>query len=209
MNNHNSSLLGIIEAAIFAAGEPLSIKRLLSLFDEEERPSSEEIKAALEGLKLHYECRAIELKEVASGYRFQIRALHAERLRRLWEKKPPRYSRALMETLALIAYRQPITRGEIEEVRGVSTSTPLIKTLMERGWIKVVGHKEIPGRPSLYGTDKAFLDYFGLKSLHELPDLKEIVDLDAIEQKINDELQLNMALKPADELQELESVSDE
>lgn len=184
----------VIEAALFTAGEPLTIKRLQSLFPDEEQPSLAQVKSAIADLQEIYVGRAVELVEVASGFRFQAKAVYSEPLSRLWEKKPPRYSRALMETLALIVYRQPITRGEIEEVRGVSTSSHIMKTLMERGWVKVVGHKEVPGRPSLYGTDKAFLDYFGMSSLKELPELKDIVDLDAIEKKLNKELALNMPI---------------
>jgi segregation and condensation protein B len=170
----------ILEAALLAAAEPLSVERLLALFEAGQRPAREAVRAALQELAGDYEGRGVELVEVASGFRVQVRQLFAPWVSRLWEERAARYSRALLETLALIAYRQPITRGEIEEVRGVSVSSTLIKTLLERGWIKVLGHREVPGRPALYGTTRVFLDYFNLKSLGELPPLAELRDLDAI-----------------------------
>ena len=170
----------ILEAALLAAAEPLSVERLLALFEEGQRPAREAVRAALQELAHDYEGRGVELVEVASGFRVQVRQAFATWVSRLWEERAARYSRALLETLALIAYRQPITRGEIEEVRGVSVSSTLIKTLLERGWIKVLGHREVPGRPALYGTTRAFLDYFNLKSLGELPPLAALRDLDAI-----------------------------
>jgi segregation and condensation protein B len=170
----------ILEAALLAAAEPLSVERLLALFEEGQRPAREAVRAALQELARDYEGRGVELVEVASGFRVQVRQAFAPWVSRLWEERAARYSRALLETLALIAYRQPITRGEIEEVRGVSVSSTLVKTLLERGWIKVLGHREVPGRPALYGTTRAFLDYFNLKSLGELPPLAELRDLDAI-----------------------------
>ncbi len=170
----------ILEAALLAAAEPLSVERLLALFEEGQRPAREAVRSALQELARDYEGRGVELIEVASGLRVQVRRLFAPWVSRLWEERAARYSRALLETLALIAYRQPITRGEIEEVRGVSVSSTLIKTLLERDWIKVLGHREVPGRPALYGTTRAFLDYFNLQSLGELPPLAELRDLDAI-----------------------------
>ncbi len=170
----------IIEAALLAAGEPLSIERLLVLFEEEARPQREAVRAVLSELEQEYERRGVELVEVASGFRLQIRRELSPWISRLWEERASRYSRALLETLALIAYRQPITRGEIEEVRGVSVSSSIVKTLLERGWIKVIGHREVPGRPALYGTTRAFLDYFNLKNLSDLPPLAELRDLDAV-----------------------------
>ena len=170
----------ILEAALLAAGEPLPLERLEMLFaDAPQPPDRQTLRQALAALAQDYAGRAIELKEVASGYRVQIRQTFAPWVNRRWEERPPKYSRAMLETLALIAYRQPITRGEIEQVRGVSVSSSLIKSLLERGWIRVVGHREVPGRPALYATTRAFLDYFDLKSLDELPSLAELTALDA------------------------------
>ena len=166
----------IIEAAILAADGPLSIQQLGDIF-EERSVSNLEIKQALAEIQKSCEGRGFELKKVASGYRFQIRVKYSDWVSRLWKEKTPRYSRALLETLALIAYRQPITRGDIEDVRGVSVSSNIIRTLIERDWIKIVGHREVPGRPALYSTTKAFLDYFNLERLDQLPTLKEIKEL--------------------------------
>jgi segregation and condensation protein B len=176
----------IIEGALFAAGQPLNIEQLGFLFDEAERPDNATLRATLEVLMQEYAGRGIELREVASGFRFQVRQETGPWVSRLWEEKPTRYSRALLETLALIAYRQPITRSEIEEIRGVSVSSHIIKTLLERDWIRVAGHRDVPGRPALFATTRDFLDSFNLKSLAELPSLAEIRDLD----KINEELEL-------------------
>lgn len=170
----------IIEGAILASGQPMTVARLLELFDEEVAPAKEEIVAALADIQVACEERGFELKEVASGWRFQVRDNLAPWVNRLWEEKPQKYSRALLETLALIAYRQPITRGDIEEIRGVAVSSHIIKTLLERDWVKVVGHRDVPGRPSLYATTRQFLDYFNLKNLDELPSLSEIRDLDEL-----------------------------
>lgn len=171
------TLKDIVEAAVFASAVPLSIDAIGDLFDETERPSLPDIGAALAELAREYETRPIELQRVASGYRFQVRAGFSPWLTRLFEEKPARYSRALLETLAIIAYRQPATRGEIEDIRGVAVSSGTIRTLLEREWVTVVGHKEVPGRPALYATTCAFLDYFGLRSLEELPDLPEFTDI--------------------------------
>lgn len=171
-------LTHILEAAMMAYGNPLSIERMQSLFDEHDVPSKAALEQALAELKLSYAERGIELVEVASGYRLQVTTHTAPWVARLWEERPQRYSRALLETLALIAYRQPITRGDIEDVRGVVVSSSIVRTLLEREWVKVVGHRDVPGRPALYATTKEFLDYFGLKSLSELPSLAEIKDLD-------------------------------
>lgn len=175
----------IIEGALLAAGDALSIDRLKGLFEEHESPEKAEIQAALEALQVETEGRAYALIEVASGWRFQVRADLAPWINRLWEEKPQRYSRALLETLALIAYRQPLTRSDIEDVRGVAVSSHIIKTLAEREWIKVVGHRDVPGRPSLYATTRQFLDYFGLKSLDELPTLSELKDFDDLNRDLN------------------------
>ena len=170
------SLKNIVEGALLAAGGPLTLDTLASLFAEEEEvvPTREELTAALAALEADYQDRGIELAQVAGGYRIQVRKACAPWVARLWDEKPPRYSRALLETLALIAYRQPITRGEIEEIRGVAVSTNIVKTLLEREWVRVVGHRDVPGRPALYATTRKFLDYFGLKSLNDLPTLAEI-----------------------------------
>jgi len=172
--NELCSLKNIIEAALLAANRPLSVDQLCNLFDKEMRPSRNQIHDVLVELVAEWEKRAIELKEIHSGYRFQVRQEFAPWISRLWEERPPRYSRAFLETLALIAYRQPITRAEVEEIRGVSVSSSIMKTLQEREWVKVLGRREIPGRPALYGTTRKFLDQFNLKSLDELPSLAEI-----------------------------------
>ena len=169
----------VVEAALLGAGRPLSLDQLGELFaagsGDVERKT---IRAALQELGNDYQGRGIELREVASGYRIQIRQSMTSRLAPLWEQRAPRYSRAMLETLALIAYRQPVTRGDIEQVRGVSVSTYMVRTLLERGWIRVVGRRDVPGKPALYATTKEFLDYFGLKKLDDLPPLSEIRDLD-------------------------------
>ena len=169
----------VVEAALLGVGRPLSLDQLGQLFaagsGDVERKM---IRAALQELDNDYQGRGIELREVASGYRIQIRQSMTTRLAPLWEQRAPRYSRAMLETLALIAYRQPVTRGDIEQVRGVSVSTNMVRTLLERGWIRVVGRRDVPGKPALYATTKEFLDYFGLKQLDDLPPLSEIRDLD-------------------------------
>lgn len=166
----------ILEAALLAAGRPLTLAELGALFNETERPSPEELRGALAELVADCQERAVELKQVASGYRLQVREAFSPWVGRLFEERPGRYSRALLETLAIIAYRQPATRGEIEEIRGVAVNPAIIRTLMERGWVHSVGHKEVPGRPALLATTKLFLDYFGLASLSDLPPLQELID---------------------------------
>lgn len=178
------ALARIIEALLLTAGQPMSPSQIASVFEEAEQPTQGEIGQALEQLKAACEDRAVELREVASGFRLQVREAYMTWVSRLWEDRPQRYSRALLETLALIAYRQPITRGDIEEVRGVSVSTNIIRTLQEREWIRVVGHRDVPGKPALFGTTRAFLDYFGLTSLDDLPTLAEIKDLGSIEPEL-------------------------
>jgi segregation and condensation protein B len=173
-------LKNIIEAILLGAGRPLTIDQLLAMFEEQEKPERNAIREAVAALQAEYEPRGIALLQVGSGYRIQIREAMQPWVAHLWEEKPARYSRALLETLSLIAYRQPITRGEIEEVRGVSVSTTIMKTLLERGWVHVIGHRDVPGRPAMYGTTKKFLDYFSLKSLSDLPSLAELRDLSAI-----------------------------
>jgi segregation and condensation protein B len=178
--DNREELQRILEALLLASDQPLGLDRILALFEEAQRPSKAELKEALEELKAALEGRAVELREVGGGWRIQTRQNYAGWVARLWEEKPPRYSRALLETLALIVYRQPISRAEIEEVRGVSLSQSILKTLMERNWVRVVGYREVPGRPALFGTTKEFLDDFNLGSLEELPALPEIRDLDAL-----------------------------
>lgn len=189
-------IVTILEAAIMVAGHPLNISSMLNLFSEENRPETAEIKTALTTLSEKYntENSGIELVEVASGYRLQAKAELSPWLSKLWEERPPRYSRAFLETLAIIAYKQPITRAEIEEIRGVTVSSNIIKTLLEREWVRVVGHREIPGRPAILGTTKEFLDHFTLKSLSELPTLAEFADFEA--QEAN--LQVQLAIENSD-----------
>ena len=170
-----------VEAALLAAGRALSLDELVGLFDEETpAPTRREVRESIDALRKLWEGRGLELAEVASGFRMQVRASHARWMTRLWAERPPRYTRALLETLALIAYRQPITRGQIEDVRGVSVSSSTIKTLVDREWIRIVGHREVPGRPALYGTTKVFLDHFNLRSLEELPALQAIRDIEGM-----------------------------
>ena len=174
-----------IEAALLAAGRPLSVDQLQGLFDGRSAPSKPDIRAAIATLVDEYEPRGITIAEVASGFRIQVKAAMAERLQKLWEERPPRYSRALFETLALVAYRQPITRGEIEEVRGVSVSPNIVRTLLERDWIRVVGHRDVPGRPEMFGTTRNFLDHFGLKKLDDLPPLADLSDWESLRVQLN------------------------
>ena len=168
----------VVEAALLAAGRPLTMDELVSVFDERDGSNAEEVRAALAALIADYETRGLELLEVASGYRIQIRAGVAQPVSRLWQERPAKYSRALLETLALVAYRQPITRGEIEQIRGVAVNPNIIKTLLERSWIRVVGHRDVPGKPELLGTTRDFLDYFGLKKLDDLPTLAQLKELE-------------------------------
>ncbi|MBR2514908.1 MAG: SMC-Scp complex subunit ScpB [Halomonas sp.] len=170
----DTTLDDIIEAALLAAGEPLAVERLETLFLADECPSRKVLRDALARLALRHDAGALELVETASGFQLRIRPRLAHWVSRLWDERPQRYSRALLETLALIAYRQPVTRGDIEEVRGVSVSSSIMRTLMERGWIRVVGHRDVPGRPAVYATTRSFLDDFGLKTLDALPPMHEI-----------------------------------
>lgn len=209
----NDQLKMIVEGALLAAGRSLDLNQLEKLFDEdllgrslakgqvvkesnaeddtdeESRPARDQIKAVLEDIAVDCTGRGYELKRTGSGYRFQVRQELSQWVNKLWDEKPKKYSRALLETLALIAYRQPITRGDIEEIRGVSVSSEIIKSLLEREWVRVVGHRDVPGRPALYATTKQFLDYFSLKSLEQLPALNEIKDIE----EINPELALDVA----------------
>ncbi len=174
-----------IEAALLAAGRPLSADQLQKLFDGRSAPDKSEIRKAVASLVEEYEPRGITISEVASGFRIQVTATMADRLQKLWEERPPRYSRALFETLALVAYRQPITRGEIEDIRGVSVSSNIVRTLMERDWVRVVGHRDVPGRPAMFGTTRTFLDYFGLKKLDDLPPLADLADWESLRVQLN------------------------
>jgi segregation and condensation protein B len=171
-------LAPLLEAFLLASGKPQSMDRLFELFEEAERPEPPVFKKALELLRKSCDNRAFELVEVASGYRLQIREKYAPWVGRLWEERPQRYSRALLETIALIAYRQPITRGEIEDVRGVAVNSNIVKTLLEREWIRIVGYREVPGRPAMFATTKAFLDHFNLKNLDDLPPLAELREME-------------------------------
>lgn len=174
-------LTKVVEAALLAAGRPLSLDELRDLFAVRgSTPTKPELRAALDALQADCEQRAIEIREVASGFRAQVRAELAPWLTKLWEERPARYSRALMETLAIIAYRQPVTRGEIEDIRGVSVTTNIIRSLLERDWIREVGHRDVPGRPAMFGTTREFLDYFGLKKLDDLPELTALTDLESL-----------------------------
>lgn len=188
----------IFEAALMAAERPLQRRDLIALFDDLEVPSDELVDEALATLDTDCEARGYELKRVASGYRYQVKQDLSRWVSKLWQERAPRYSRALLETLSLIAYRQPITRGEIEDIRGVAVSTQIIKTLLEREWVKAIGHRDVPGRPAIYATTRQFLDYFNLKSLDQLPTLSEIRDLNTISRELNIDLPLEN-IKPAND----------
>ncbi|MBE9516163.1 MAG: SMC-Scp complex subunit ScpB [Proteobacteria bacterium] len=212
-NEVNPELKNIIEAALLVAGAPLSIDKMLNLFLEGSRPERDEIKAVLVAIEEDYAGRGIELKQIERGYRIQSREKYVEWLSRLTEERPPRYSRAALETLSIIAYRQPVTRGDIEEIRGVSVSTDIIRQLLERDWARQVGQRDVPGKPALYGTTRGFLEYFNLKSLSELPTLSELRDLDEISKELNMPLELGKKEEQATEESETvaevdDSVSD-
>lgn len=169
-----------VEAALLAAGRALTVSQLQELFDGRSTPDKTRVREAIAALREDYKGRGLTIAEVASGFRIQITSTMASRLQKLWEERPPRYSRALFETLALVAYRQPMTRGEIEEIRGVSVSSNIIRTLLEREWVRVVGHRDVPGRPAMFGTTRQFLDYFGLKKLEDLPPLADLSDWESL-----------------------------
>ncbi|MAM70710.1 MAG: SMC-Scp complex subunit ScpB [Gammaproteobacteria bacterium] len=174
----------IIEALLLAAGKPMTLDKMLEVFEEHERPERDALKTILQEIEDSCTDRGFELKKVASGYRFQVRQELSDWVGRLWEEKPQRYSRALLETLAIIAYRQPITRGDIEKIRGVAVSSSIIRTMLERDWIRVVGHRDVPGRPAMYASTREFLDYFNLESLNDLPALTEIRDMEGLNQEL-------------------------
>jgi len=184
----NQRIKYIVESVLLAAGKPLGLDQLLAVFGDGERPERDDISEAVTALQQDYAERGIELVEVASGYRIQVSQSMEPWVSRLTEEKPARYSRALLETLALVAYRQPITRGEIEDIRGVSVSSSIMKTLQEREWVRVVGHRDVPGRPAMYGTTRQFLDYFNLNGLDDLPTLMELRDIDTINAELDLEL---------------------
>lgn len=192
----------IIEALLFAADRPMTVKQLQQVFPELERPAPEDIEAALQAIAADYQQRPVQLQKVASGYRFQVREEMSPWVSRLFEEKPPKYSRALLETMAIIAYMQPVTRGDIEDIRGVNVSSTIIRTLLDREWIRVVAHKEVPGRPALYGSTRHFLDYFNLASLDELPTLQEIQDPDFLSETPSEPLQ-----KASEQIQTVQTTS--
>ena len=196
-------LQNILEAVLISADKPTSIEKLLTFFDPEDLVNRNDVKKALVDLQKSYQDRGFELIETAGGFRFQTKEEYKKWVTQHWDEKPAKYSRALLETLALIVYRQPITRAEIEEIRGVAVSSHIIKTLQEREWIRIVGHKEVPGRPSLLGTTRQFLDYFNLKSLDQMPSLSEIQDID----KLYPELELKM--QGDDEISDEDSESNQ
>ena len=191
-------IIGIVEAVLLAAESPMEVKELVELFNSEELDkdtAAKTIRDALEVIGSEYDRRSIELKRVASGYRFQVKQDYSEWVGRMLKDRPPRYTRALLETLAIVVYKQPVTRGDIEELRGVSVSQNIMRTLLERGWIKTVGQKEVPGRPALYATTKEFLDYFDLRNLNDLPEISEIQELVVKEiQEGNDEVSREVAV---------------
>ena len=174
----------VIEAVLLSASRPIDVQEIERVFPEDEKPTREEIRQALQEIEEQCKERGVELKKVSSGYRLQVRQSLSSYVAKLWEERPQRFSKATLETLALIAYRQPITRGEIEEIRGVTIGTQLMRGLMERGWVKIVGQRDVPGRPSLYSTTKEFLDYFGLQHLRELPELPELPDLQSLDMEL-------------------------
>jgi len=182
---NKAEISNTVEAALFSAEEPLSIKDLRGMFKPDDAPSTDELNTILDQLASDYHGRGIELVSVANGYRFQTQVQYASTLRRLRELRPPRYSRALLETLAIIAYRQPVTRGDVEEVRGVAVSTDIMRALLERGWVRQMGEREVPGRPALYGTTTDFLEYFNLASIQQLPELADQRDLAEIAKDLN------------------------
>tara|TARA_R110001592_G_scaffold198448_4_gene446679 strand:+ start:3241 stop:3957 length:717 start_codon:yes stop_codon:yes gene_type:complete len=198
----------IVEAILFASEKPLTIEQIFNLLEHDLAVSRAQIRSILDELILEYKSRGIELVEVGSAFRFQTRSEYSDWVQLLWEEKPQKYSRALLETLALIAYRQPITRGDIEEIRGVAVSSNIIKTLQERNWVRIVGHREVPGRPAIYATTKQFLAHFNLKTLEDLPTLAEIRDIDLISKEVNAQLALGDEFELSSEPLDAESISD-
>jgi segregation and condensation protein B len=185
MSDVDNKVKMIVEGCLLAAGRPLTLDNIIAVFERSEQPDRNELKQVMQAISEDCNDRGFELKQVASGYRFQVKQDLSEWVAKLWEERPPRYTRALLETLALVAYRQPITRGDIEEIRGVAVSANIIRTLLDREWIRVVGHRDVPGRPAMFATTKQFLDYFNLESLQELPPLSEIKELSQSEQELD------------------------
>ena len=185
MSNVDNKVKMIVEGLLLAAGRPLTLDNIIQVFSKDEQPDSKELKLVMESIAEDCTDRGFELKEVASGFRFQVKQELSDWIAKLWEERPPRYTRALLETLALVAYRQPITRGDIEEIRGVGVSANIVRTLLDREWIHVVGHRDVPGRPAMFATTKQFLDYFNLKSLQDMPPLSEIKDLAVADPKLD------------------------
>lgn len=185
MSEVDNKVKMIVEGLLLAAGRPLALDNIIAVFSDDEKPDKKELKSVMEAIAKSCDDRGFELIEVASGYRFQVKQELSDWVAKLWEERPPRYTRALLETLALIAYRQPITRGDIEEIRGVAVSPNIIRTLLDREWVRVVGHRDVPGRPAMFATTKQFLDYFNLKSLQDLPPLSEVKELGASEKAVD------------------------
>ncbi|MEC7079778.1 MAG: SMC-Scp complex subunit ScpB [Pseudomonadota bacterium] len=185
MSDVDNKVKMIVEGCLLAAGRPLTLDNIIAVFEKSEQPDRDELKQVMQAISEDCNDRGFELKQVASGYRFQVKQDLSEWVAKLWEERPPRYTRALLETLALVTYRQPITRGDIEEIRGVAVSANIIRTLLDREWIRVVGYRDVPGRPAMFATTKQFLDYFNLKSLQELPPLSEIKELSQSEQELD------------------------
>jgi len=208
MSEVDNKVKVIVEGLLLAAGRPLTLDNIIQVFSKDEQPDRKELIAVMESIAEECDGRGFELKEVASGYRFQVKQELSEWVAKLWEERPPRYTRALLETLALVAYRQPITRGDIEEIRGVGVSSNIIRTLLDREWIRVVGHRDVPGRPAMFATTKQFLDYFNLKSLQDLPPLSEIRDLaeDEPEFDLEDDLAVQRILELPEELVDENSI---
>lgn len=208
MSEVDNKVKMIVEGLLLAAGRPLTLDNIIQVFSKDEQPDRKELIAVMDSIAEECDGRGFELKEVASGYRFQVKQELSEWVAKLWEERPPRYTRALLETLALVAYRQPITRGDIEEIRGVGVSSNIIRTLLDREWIRVVGHRDVPGRPAMFATTKQFLDYFNLKSLQDLPPLSEIRDLaeDEPEFDLEDDLAGQRILELPEELVDENSI---
>ena len=204
-----NQLKSIIQAALMASGRTLNVNDLLQLFQEEDEDQPQvnaaAIKTVIEQLQQDAQATCFDLKEIASGYCYQIRQDYSKWLSKLWEERPPRYSRALLETLVITAYRQPVTRADIEDIRGVAVSSSIMKTLLEREWLKVIGHRDLPGKPGIYGTTKAFLDYFNLKNLDELPTLEDIKNIDEIGKQLNMPLEMPVADEEPEQAEVIEA----
>jgi segregation and condensation protein B len=208
-NETNPELKNIIEAALLVAGQPLTLDKMAAMFPEDSRPTREELRATLDALAADYASRGIELREIGKGWRVQTRERCSPYIQKLVEERPPRYSRALLETLAIIAYRQPVTRGDIEDIRGVAVSSDIVRTLLERDWIREVGRREVPGRPVLYGTTRQFLEYFNLAGLDSLPPLSELRPIEEIGAELDKRLADQVAVATGGESREASAVPAE